>query len=1036
MNQQNRILRFVVIGVMILAAIMILETIWMGQATRGANEQTVREVSMLYLDELAGRREQVIVSNLNTNIKNMETAVSMMEDEDLSSPQHLQAFQSRMKQLFKLDRFAFVDEDGLVYTSTGTSDDIDEYEFDYKSLKEPVIYAKDLDQKDKKVIIAIPIDPTPFQDKELIACFTEMEMTNLLEGVSLQPDTNETTFCNLYSRDGYPLSNVVLGGLSRDSNLLEAMHHSRPERGYSVDQMIEDFKTGKEGSISFTYDDIQETMFYIPVEGTDWMLTYLIRESIISDQISSISSGVTRRSLLQTILTGLVLLAFFGIMMGQSRRTSRMILERETAETENRIKQEELEQRLALQEQLLEQERLRAEQDQMITALASDYRSVYYVDLDTGEGICYRSDPNAKNALKDGEHFDFRKSFTEYAYERVAESYREEFLRFIDPEAVRKGLEKNLIISCRYLVEDDGVESYELLRMAGVRHAEDREDNLVHAVGVGFTNVDKETREALDRNQALNEALAQAEEANKAKTAFLSNMSHEIRTPMNAIIGLDSIALSDPGVPQKTRDSLEKIGDSARHLLGLINDILDMSRIESGRLTLNNEEFSFSHLLEQINTMISGQCQDNGLRYECLINGQVDDYYIGDSMKLKQVLLNILGNAVKFTPEGGEVHLEVKRTAQFEDKTTLQFTVRDTGIGMEKEFLPKIFDAFSQEDSSSTNKFGSTGLGLAITKNIVEMMNGKIQVESEKGKGSTFTVTVTLSNDDREKKSAGYSDIRPQELSVLVVDDDEVACEHAKLVLESVGIGTEVCNSGKEAIEMVRLRHARRNPYNLILVDWKMPEMDGVETTRAIREIVGNDSAIIILTAYKWDDVLEEALSAGVDSFVAKPLFATNVMEEFNRAIQRKSAVVRGPVYKADLKGRRILLAEDMMVNAEIMKEVLKMRDIEADHAENGKIAVELFESHPVGYYDAILMDMRMPEMDGLTATSVIREMDRADAKEIPIIALTANAFDEDVQRSLQAGLNAHLSKPVEPDTLFQTLESLIGESEHKKATE
>ena len=269
-----------------------------------------------------------------------------------------------------------------------------------------------------------------------------------------------------------------------------------------------------------------------------------------------------------------------------------------------------------------------------------------------------------------------------------------------------------------------------------------------------------------------------------------------------------------------------------------------------------------------------------------------------------------------------------------------------------------------------------------------------------------------------------------------MVDDDEVACEHAKLVLESVGIGTEVCNSGKEAIEMVRLRHARRNPYNLILVDWKMPEMDGVETTRAIREIVGNDSAIIILTAYKWDDVLEEALSAGVDSFIAKPLFATNVIEEFERAIQRKSTAVRGPIYKADLRGRRILLAEDMMVNAEIMKEVLKMRDIEADHAENGKIAVELFESHPVGYYDAILMDMRMPEMDGLTATSVIREMDRADAKEIPIIALTANAFDEDVQRSLQAGLNAHLSKPVEPDILFQTLESLIGESEHKKATE
>ena len=1032
MNQQNRLLRFVVIGVMILAAIMILETIWMGQATREANEQTVREVSMLYLDELAGRREQVIVSNLNTNIKYMETAISMMEDEDLSSPESLRDFQARMKQTFELDKFAFVDEGGLIYTASGNKEDIDTYEFDYKSLKEPVIYAKDLEQEDKKVIIAIPVDPIPFQGQEFIACFTEMEMKKLLEGVSLQPDTNETTFCNLYSRDGISLSNVVLGGLSSDTNLLEAMKHSEPERGYSVEQMAEDFKNGKEGIISFSYDDIQETMFYIPVEGTDWMLTYLIRESVISDQISSISRGLTRRSLLQTILTGAVLLAFFGVMMGQLRRNARMVLERETIDTENRIKREELEQRLALQEQLLEQEKLRAEQDKMITALASDYRSVYYVDLDTGEGICYRSDPKAKNALTDREHFDFRKAFTEYAYERVVESYREGFLQFIDPDTVRKGLEKNLIISYRYLVENDGVESYELLRMAGVRRAEDRDDNIVHAVGVGFTNVDKETRESMDLNRTLSEALAQAEEANKAKTAFLSNMSHEIRTPMNAIIGLDSIALSDPGVPQKTRDSLEKIGHSARHLLDLINDILDMSRIESGRLTLNNEEFSFSHLLEQINTMISGQCQDNGLHYECKINGQVDDYYIGDSVKLKQVLLNILGNAVKFTPEGGEIHLDVKRTAQFEDKTTLQFTVRDTGIGMEKEFLPKIFDAFAQEDSSSTNKFGSTGLGLAITKNIVEMMNGKIEVESEKGKGSTFVVTVTLSNDEREQRSTVTSNIQPQELSVLVVDDDEVACEHAKLVLESIGIGAEICFSGKEAIEMVRLRHARRSPYNLILVDLKMPEMDGVETTRLIREIVGNDSAIIILTAYKWDDVLEEALSAGVDSFVAKPLFAANVMEEFGRAIQRKSAVVRGPVYKADLKGRRILLAEDMIVNAEIMKEVLKMREMEADHAENGRIAVEKYLSQPEGYYDAVLMDMRMPEMDGLTATEKIRTSGRADAKIIPIIALTANAFDEDVERSLQAGLNAHLSKPVEPDTLFATLESLIGEAESR----
>ena len=458
----------------------------------------------------------------------------------------------------------------------------------------------------------------------------------------------------------------------------------------------------------------------------------------------------------------------------------------------------------------------------------------------------------------------------------------------------------------------------------------------------------------------------------------------------------------------------------------LINDILDMSRIESGRMTLKYEEFSFRKLLEAINTMFSSQCQDKGLEYQCHIKGEVDEYYIGDNMKLRQVLINILGNEVKFTPAGGKVEMEVERKAKYDGKSTLCFTIADNGIGMSKDFLPHIFDSFAQEDSSSTNKYGSSGLGLAITKNIVEMMNGDIRVESEKGRGSTFVVTVTLDDSSRTDADGSIHEILPSEMSVLIVDDDPVACEHARLVLEKAGIASEIATSGAEAIEMTRLHHARMEPYNLILVDWQMPEIDGVETTRQIRSIVGNESAIIILTAYRWDDILEEALQAGVDSFLPKPLFAASVLEEFRSALQKKNAIASQAKSGVSLNGRRILLAEDMQVNAEIMMMVLQMQQIEADHAENGRIAVEKFSSHPVGYYDAILMDMRMPEMDGLEATRRIRELDREDAKVIPIIALTANAFDEDVQRSLQAGLNAHLSKPVQPEVLFETLESLI----------
>ena len=391
---------------------------------------------------------------------------------------------------------------------------------------------------------------------------------------------------------------------------------------------------------------------------------------------------------------------------------------------------------------------------------------------------------------------------------------------------------------------------------------------------------------------------AVAEDASRAKTSFLSNMSHEIRTPMNAIIGLDNIALRNPDLQPETRDQLEKIGSSAKHLLGLINDILDMSRIESGRMVLKQEEFPFREFIGQINIMINGQCTDKGLDYECKVNGPVRDYYVGDDMKLKQVLINILGNSVKFTDPPGNVTLTVEQTEETEKTCTLRFVMQDTGIGMDAEFIPKLFEPFSQEDATATNRYGGSGLGMAITKNFVDMMNGEIRVESEKGKGSTFTVTVQLGRTDR-----------------------------------------------------------------------------------------------------------------------------TAVAEE-------KTGVPEGM-----LEGRRVLMAEDVEQNAEILADLLDLEDVETERAENGEAAVRMFSGQPAGYYDAILMDVRMPVMDGLEATKAIRALDRPDAKTIPIIAMTANVFDEDVERSLAAGMNAHLSKPIEPDRLYETLaRQIAGENGGKLA--
>lgn len=1023
-KSQKRIMPILILGSIVVAGILIIGTLWMGRKASNDTGSAVRNVSLLYLEELAGRREQVVESVLGDYVADIDIALGLMDREDLQSVEKFQAYQTRMKQLYSLEKFAFVGENGMIYTSRGTKTDIDQYDFDYNAISEPEISVKNVQGDNKKVIVAVPVDRLSYQGDTLVACFVEIDMDNLLSMVSLQSNNN-TTFCNIYTRDGISLANTVLGGLASEADLLTAMEHADFEENYSIDKMRKDFAEGTKGVVSFTYNDIKETLYYVPVSGTDWMLTYLIRESVIVEQMNAISDQIITRSLVLSVIAALILAGVFIFVIVQSRKAAKLTLDKEISETENRVRQEELEEQLALQEELLEQEQLRTQQNSMITALASDYRSVYYVDLDNDEGICYQNDKSINDNMTQGSRFHFADTFREYAEQYVDENYREEFLEFIRPDSIREKLANERIISYRYLIVRDGRESYEMLRMAGVRHAEDRDDHMIHAVGVGFTDIDKDMRDSLEKNQALSDALKIAEEASKAKTVFLSNMSHEIRTPMNAIIGLDNLALNEEDLSDTTRDYLEKIGGSAQHLLSLINDILDMSRIESGRMTLRNEEFAFSKLMEQVNTIFSGQCRDKGLDYSCNVKGHIDDYYIGDSTKLRQVLINILGNAVKFTPEGGRVDFHVEKTGGFDNRSTLKFVIADTGIGMSKDYIPKIFETFSQEDEKATNKYGSSGLGMAITKSIVEMMNGNIEVQSEKGVGTTFIVTVTLLDSEREHVSDGVDvEIKPEEMTVLVIDDDPVACDHAKLVLGKVGVSAETASSGKEALEMVKLRHARMEPYNLIVVDWQMPEMDGVETTRQIRSEIGDASAIIILTAYNWDDILDEATAAGVDSFISKPLFTGNLLEEFGNALKKKAA--GSGEKKADLNGRRILVAEDIEINAQILMNVLEMRNIKSEHAANGRIAVDMFKNNPEGYYDAILMDMRMPELDGLQATELIRDIDRPDAKTIPIIALTANAFDEDVQRSLQAGLNAHLSKPIEPAVLFETLENLL----------
>ncbi len=521
----------------------------------------------------------------------------------------------------------------------------------------------------------------------------------------------------------------------------------------------------------------------------------------------------------------------------------------------------------------------------------------------------------------------------------------------------------------------------------------------------------------------LEKAREEAEYANKAKSEFLSNMSHDIRTPMNAIIGMTAIAAANIDNKQQMENCLAKISLSGKHLLGLINDILDMSKIESGKMTLSISDVSLREVMESIVSIVQPQIKSKRQKFDVFISNIDAENVCCDSIRLNQIILNLLSNAIKFTPDGGtiEVRLYEEPSPLGDRHTRVQLEVRDTGIGMTEEFLEKIYDSFTREDSKRVHKTEGTGLGMAITKYIVDTMGGTIRVESTLGKGTHFFVTLDL-----EKAETRAEEMILPSWHMLVVDDDEMICRTAVDSLQKIGINAEWTLDGESALKVVEQKKAA-DPYQIILLDWKLPGIDGIETAKEIRQTLGHDIPILLISAYDWSEIEDEARSAGVSGFISKPLFRSTLFYGLKQFAESETpsvsdaAAVEIPSESISFNHEKILLAEDNELNWEIAHELLSDLGLDIDHAENGKICVEMFEKSEPGYYKAILMDIRMPVMSGYEASEVIRAGSRPD-KDIPIIAMTADAFAEDMKKCLDAGMNAHTPKPIDVNIVARLL--------------
>ena len=671
----------------------------------------------------------------------------------------------------------------------------------------------------------------------------------------------------------------------------------------------------------------------------------------------------------------------------------------------------------------LKQTRQMEMQREIIEGLGTEYYSVLLVNPRTDTVTTFRAEEAEGRAIQ--EYFlkynnCWSRGILAYSQELVTDASRSEFLEKLSLAHIKED-EKEYSVTYEKLTEDGII--YLQAKVSFV-HASD--GGLVAVIGT--RSVDDLIRKERQQEMALQAAFDAAEAANRAKTDFLSNMSHDIRTPMNGIIGMTAIAAAHIDDAERVQHCLKKITHASKHLLSLINEVLDMSKIESGKVDLVEEEFNLSDLIENLLTITNAQIKEHRHELSVNISGVEHEAVVGDSLRIQKVFTNLMSNAVKYTPDGGKIRLSISEKPCDQARVgCYEVVFEDNGIGMSEEFQGRIFEPFTREGNNNyVNQVQGTGLGMTISRNIIRMMGGDIKVESTQGVGSRFTVTMYLKLQD----AAAIQYDRFIDLNVLVADDDALSLESCCGMLDDLGMNAEGVSTGAEAVEQVVLHHQQKRDYFACIIDWKMPDMDGIATTQAIRKAVGKDVPIIIISAYDWSDIEQEARTAGANAFISKPLFRSRLIKTFRSLVscddleEQASSFV--PLEAIDLKGSRALLAEDNELNAEIATEILKMTGLTVEYAADGVEAVDKMAECEDGYYDLVFMDIQMPRMNGYDAARAIRAMDRSYCKQVPIIAMTANAFAEDVHAAKTAGMNEHIAKPLDMNTLAKMLKKWL----------